>query len=94
MGIVHASLELLLMMRGQEPRYHPSTDEDAATSSCGRPLGANDVRVFGYGWGVSGATSPTAIVTCERCRQHMRQTIIDTDPVRWDYLEERGLMPW
>lgn len=85
--MIHASVELLEAMRGKMPTLslHPfPANTFVACSGCRAE--ERIVWAAGLGW-VEDFWGP---VSCPSCLLLMREAI---GPVRWDFLEEKGLAP-
>lgn len=84
---MHASREFLDAMSNVAPRVAVDVPEhDRAV--CGSDAGDEScVRAFGW---MSGPTDSRGEVNCPDCLRLMREA---TDPVRYDFLRERGLVP-
>ncbi len=87
----HASQELIDAMSGIAPPFYADLLKNKVHTACGT-FAPEDRRTFSFNcWGSKyGNTSDDAIrVDCRRCLMLMRAA---TDPVRWDYLAERGMV--
>lgn len=90
--IQHAAHELISAIQGQPPAH---TREEvvprvAFIPACTGKVSAARHACASEGYGADGsAAEDTRRVTCPECRHLMREA---TDPVRWDYLESKGLV--
>ena len=87
--MIHASVELVEAMRGMAPPDYIAKPRVA----CLNPNGGLAVPAFFYEAGFARErrrSEPPHPVTCPACLCLMRAAV---DPVRWDYLEERGFAP-
>ncbi len=97
--MIHASRELVAAMRGMEPWSNPTAvmaDREGAElkSACGSAA-LDHSNPWSVTWASGGyaescdARDDQEAVTCPACLLLMHEA---TDPVRWDNLEERGLV--
>lgn len=95
-SVIHASVELVEAMRGVAP---PANDIESrakllpdlidACTQARAAAGRNPVPACS-GWpGTREGMASHRLVSCPSCLRIMREAV---DPVRWDCLEERGLV--
>ena len=82
---VHASKELVGAMRGVAPQIAYDRGASEVQACSGR---RGDV-VWSHA-GINGTIEGKGVVDCPDCLRLMRAA---TDPVRYDFLRERGLVP-
>lgn len=94
---VHASNELVGALRGECPPCNLDSMSfgdlsPACEAAPESEFQSADVAMASVGLPAQRTTEEhDHPVDCPDCRQLMREAIIDSDPVRWDYLEECGL---
>ena len=92
---VHASVELVEAMRGVVPTFiqmHSNPNAGMlsaydASNACGEDGGG---IALAFNVVEEHYLQPFQVVDCPRCLEAMREA---TDPVRYDFLRERGLVP-
>lgn len=95
--MIHASVELVEAMRGVVPSFiqmhsgpnagSPSAyDASDASNACGEDGGG---IALAFNTVEGGYLEPLQVVDCRQCLAAMREA---TDPVRWDFLESKGLV--
>jgi hypothetical protein len=94
---MHASVELVGAARGEAPwpigvKESEWTGKVDGAAACGWEGGAEVVYAaeFRDRWDGTGGADDRGVIDCPRCLVLMREA---TDPVRYDYLRERGLVP-
>ena len=94
---IHARIDLVESMRGAadaRSAFELTQDEWEArvNAACGGEIGRGDGLVWTFLGNPRGATAVQDLQTvdCPACLEAMR---LATDPVRYDFLRERGLVP-